>query len=423
MARPAGRFEDPPSRSGPLAPPSRLCYKPAMSEVVEITVVGAGAVGAAVAAAAAAAGREVFVVEKNPGVTRGENQSSRNSGVLHAGLYYDRRTRPLKAALCARGNRLAYEFCQRHGVPALACGKLVVAIDDREIPTLELYLRRAAENGAPCQLLDARRAAEREPLVAARAALWLPTSGVVDPTALVHQLYANASRDGAQFLTGTRVSAAEPRTEGIEVTLTYPDGAEDRFLTRRLVNAAGLYADQVALMVNPASPYRIDPMRGEAMCFYRRARPDLALAGVNVYPTPRRVSLPGGVYWTVGVHLTPTLEPAPGGGARLGDTVTVGPLNFAAAGREDYGGDLLPAGRFQAEVAPFFPALCLEDLRPYQVGVQARLAGHQDWVIAPDPAEPRLVNLMGIDSPGLTSCLAIAERVRAILDQHQGRTA
>ncbi|MCB2189368.1 MAG: FAD-dependent oxidoreductase [Deltaproteobacteria bacterium] len=386
-----------------------------MSYKVEVAVVGAGVVGAAVAHLLAAQGREVFVLEQNPGIARGENQSSRNSGVIHAGLYYDRATRPLKARLCPRGNQLLYDFCRAHAVPHLACGKLVVAVAPPELAVLELYAARAREYGVPVELLDAAAARDREPLVRSVGALWCPTSGIVDPTALVHRLCTLAERDGAQFLPGTRVTGLARHPEGVEVTITYRDGAQDRFLAARVVNAAGLAADEVALLLNPASPWRVDPMRGEARCFQRGLRPELALAGCNVYPTPRQVRLAGGVYWTVGVHLTPTLETTPAGETRLSDTVTVGPLNFSARHKEDFGGDLRPAAEFLAEVAAFCPSLREEDLKPYQAGVQARLAGAQDWVLTPEPTCPACLHLLGLDSPALTSCLALAERVREML--------
>ncbi len=388
-----------------------------MSDRLEITVVGAGVIGTAVAHLLARQGREVFVIEKNPGVTQGENQSSRNSGVIHAGLYYDQATRPLKARLCATGNKLLYEFCQRYELPHLACGKLVVASKSEDLPAMELYQARAAENGVPCQQLSGEAAREREPLVNALAALWLPTSGIIDPTAYLHQLYALASADGAQFLTQTEVIAAHPEPEGIRVTLRYRDGATDQFLTERLINCGGLYSDEIARLLNPDSPYRIDPMRGEAACFYRTKRPELAVGNINIYPTPYQVHMPGGTYWTVGVHLTPTLEPVPGGGWQPGSTITVGPLNMAAANKEHYGGEHRPMAEFHGQVTGFFPGLRVDDLQPYQAGIQARLAGHQDWVLEFDPRHPACLNLLGFDSPGLTGSLAIAEEVRALISK------
>ena len=388
-----------------------------MPETVDVTIIGAGVIGTAVARALSRAGREVFVLEKNPGVTCGENQSSRNSGVIHAGLYYDRATRPLKARLCPRGNALLYEFCQRHQVPHLKCGKLIVAQRPDQLPALELYATRASENGVPASLISGGQAREMEPQVRAEAALFLPSSGVIEPTALVHRLYALASASGAQFLTGTALRAARSTPEGVACAVTYRDGATDEFLSRRVVNCAGLYSDEAARLIDPASPWRIDPMRGEAACFQRHRRPELGLKSMNVYPTPHQVTLPGGTYWTVGVHLTPTLEPGPEGRAAIGPVVSVGPLNFAARHKEDYGGDPRPASDFHAQVVEFFPGLKVEDLGPYQVGIQARLAGRQDWVIAPSPACPAWIDLLGIDSPGLTSSLAIAEMVTGLLER------
>jgi L-2-hydroxyglutarate oxidase LhgO len=386
-----------------------------LAEQVDVTVVGAGVVGVAVARALTAAGREVFVLEKNPGVTQGENQSSRNSGVIHSGLYYDQATRPLKARLCVRGNSLLYDFCAAHGLPHRRCGKLVVATRPEQLPTLELYAARAAANGVPASIISGEQAREMEPAINARAALLLPTAGIIEPTALVHQLYAQASAAGAQFLTGVTLVAARPTPEGLVCTLRYIDGAADEFLSRAVVNCAGLYSDEVARLLDPDSPWRIDPMRGEAACFSRLRRAELGLKSMNVYPTPHQVTLPGGTYWTVGVHLTPTLEPAPEGQAVIGGTVSVGPLNFAARHKQDYGGEPRPAAEFKAQVADFFPGLRAEDLSPYQVGVQARLAGEQDWVIAPARCWPAWINLLGIDSPGLTSALAIAEMVAPLI--------
>ncbi len=387
-----------------------------MAEIVPITVVGAGVVGCAVARELAEAGQEVYVLERNTGVSQGENQSSRNSGVIHAGLYYDPETRPLKARLCAAGVGLIYDFCARYGVPALNCGKLVVAAEDRERPVLAEYLERARVNGVPAELIEGGRAREMEPQVKAVAALRLPTSGVIDAAAFVHQLYALASNAGATFLAQTRLTGVRALAEGLELTVTYRDGAQDTFLTGRLINCAGLYADQVARLVDPASPYRVDPVRGEAMKFYRGKRPELFLGGMNVYPTPHQLVTSRGTYFTVGVHLTPTLETDQEGRPLVGPVVTVGPLNRGADSREDYGGDFQPAEEFHRRVAGYFPGLRVADLEPHQAGIQARLAGHQDWVMEFSPSEPRCLNLLGIDSPGLTGSLALAGRVRQMLE-------
>jgi len=387
-----------------------------MTAEVDVTIVGAGVVGCAVAREMAQAGREVFVIEKNSGVTRGENQSSRNSGVIHAGLYYDRSTSPLKADLCAKGNTLLYDFCRQYGVPHRNIGKLVVAANDQEKTILETYRVRATENGVPVQLVDGDRATEHEPCVRAAAALLLPTSGIIDPTVLVYKLHHLAAENGAQFLTATRVTDVKPHPQGLKVKIQYRDGARDEFLTKLLVNAAGLYADDVARMVQPASAYQIDPVRCEAMKFYRTKRNGLLLKGMNVYPTPRQFTPPQGTYFTVGVHLTPTLTTENRDRCAIGPEVTVGPLGRPADHKEEYGGAYQPAEVFCNQVRSFFPGLREDDLTPHQTGILARLAGFQDWVIEFSDGDRRCLNLLGIDSPGLTGSLALAGRVKELLD-------
>jgi len=387
-----------------------------MSYTVEITVIGAGVVGCAVARELAKAGHEVVLVEKNPGVTRGENQSSRNSGVVHAGLYYDQATRPLKSRLCVEGNALLYDFCRQHGVPARQTGKLIVAVKAAELDMLDTYRRRAQENGVPVGLLDGEAVRGREPRVKAQAALLLPTSGIVEPTALVGRLHHLACGHGVQFFPETRVTGLALKSDGIVVTLKYRDGARDTYLSRKLVNAAGLYSDDIAVLLDPASPYRVDPVRSETMKFYRTRRADLHLNGMNIYPTPRQVTTPRGSYFTVGVHLTPTLDTESPARNAIGSTVTVGPLNLAARSKSDYGGPFQPVEVFLDAVQPFFPGLQADDLEPHQTGIQARLAGHQDWLIDFSPQSRRCLNLLGIDSPGLTGSLAIARHVRTMLE-------
>jgi L-2-hydroxyglutarate oxidase LhgO len=386
-----------------------------MSTEIDVTIVGAGVIGCAVARELAQAGREIFVFEKNSDITRGENQSSRNSGVIHAGLYYDRFRRPLKAALCAEGNRLLYRFCEQHGIPFRQTGKLVVAANDEEAAVLETYCARATENGVPVQQVTGGQAAELEPCVRAATALLLPTSGIINPTALVHKLHLFATENGARFLTGTRVANIQARQDGLEVEIEYRDGARDTFLTKLLINAAGLHADEVARMVQPASTYQIDPVRSETMKFYRTKREDLMLQRMNIYPTPRQFKTPQGTYFSVGVHLTPTLTTDNAGQSSIGPEVTVGPLSRPAAHQEEYGGAYQPAEVFFDQVRSFFPGLQVDDLMPHQTGIQARLAGFQDWVIEFSDNERRCLNLLGMDSPGLTGSLAIARRVRELL--------
>ena len=384
-------------------------------DVVETTIIGAGVVGTAIAHELSKNGREVFVIEKNPGVTRGENQSSRNAGVIHSGVYYDQETRPLKAKLCPLGNRMLYDFCLAHDVPHLRCGKLMVATSERDLPNLEIYLARARVNGVEAWMLARDEVLEKEPNVRVLGALYLPSAGVVDPTRLVYKLYTLASNHGARFLTETEVVGIRPRREGLELTLRNRDGSEDTFLSKEMINSAGLYADDVTRMLDSASPYQVDPMRGEFARFYRTKRPDL-MCHMNVYPAPFKVDLPSGSYWTVGAHLTPTIEPALDGGWAPGPIVAAGPLSFPARGKEDFAGEFRPMSEYLDAVSSYFPGLRESDLEPYQAGVLAYLSGHQDWVIQRDEKHPSCIHLVGLVSPGLTSCLALADYVRQVID-------
>jgi L-2-hydroxyglutarate oxidase LhgO len=311
-----------------------------------------------------------------------------------------------------------YPFCEQHGVPHCQTGKLVVAANDEETAVLETYRTRAMQNGVPVQAVTGGRAAELEPCVRAAAALLLPTSGIVNPTVLVYKLHVLAAANGARFLTRTGVTDIKVRPEGLEVEIEYRDGARDTFLTKLLINAAGLYADDVAGLVRPGSTYRTDPVRSETMKFYRTKRNNLMLQGMNVYPAPRQFTTPQGTYFSVGVHLTPTLTTDKAGVSTIGPEVTVGPLSRPANHREEYGGAYQPAQVFLNQVRSFFPSLREDDLMAHQTGIQARLAGHQDWVIEFSDGDRRCLNLLGIDSPGLTGSLAIAQYVRkAILIQ------
>ena len=384
-------------------------------DIVDTTIIGAGVVGSAVAHELSKTGHEVFVIEKNPGITQGENQSSRNAGVIHSGLFYDQATRPLKARLCPLGARKLHEFCRLHDVPHLQCGKLVVATSKEDLPTLEFYLEQARANGVEARMLGSEEVAAREPNVRAISAIDLPGAGVVDPTKLVYRLFTLATNNGAHFLTHTELTSIRSRPEGFELTVRNRDGEEDTFLSREVVNSAGLYADEVARMLDPDAPYQVDPLRGEFARFYRTKRPDL-MCSTNVYPSPVRVELPTGSYWGVGTHITPTVEPDSDGSWAIGPVMIVGPLSDPARNKEDFNGKFRPMADYFKEVSAYFPGILESDLGPQHAGVLAVLSGHQDWVIKRSRKHPGLVNLLGIDSPALTSSLAIADYVRKVME-------
>ena len=202
-----------------------------MNVDVEIAIIGGGVVGCSVAWMLSETFENIFLFERNPGIGKGENQSSRNSGVVHSGIYYDRETRPLKARLCVEGNRLLYDFCRRYDVPAVKTGKLVVACNKEEERVLDFYLERALENGVEgCRLISASEIRSLEPNVRGVSALLVPSSGIVEPTALVRKLAALAENRGVQFMVGTRVTDIVPESGVFRLMIEYRDGNDRVFL-------------------------------------------------------------------------------------------------------------------------------------------------------------------------------------------------
>ncbi|MCL6522246.1 MAG: NAD(P)/FAD-dependent oxidoreductase [Firmicutes bacterium] len=373
---------------------------------VDVTVVGAGVVGLAVARRLAAPGRSVWLLERHR--RPGEECSSRNSQVIHSGLYY--RPGSLKAWSCVEGNRRTYELCRRLGVPCRRTGKLVVASGEEELPALE----RLAENGEAVgvegiRLLEAGEVRRVEPRVRARAALWVPSTGLLDAAALVAALAADARARGAELLLRTELAGAEPTPGGWRLTVREPDGQLFRYTSRLVVNAAGLEADRVAEMAGidaEAAGYRLHPAKGD----YFSVRPARAgLIARPVYPLPE-AEMAG-----LGIHATPDLD----GRLRLGpDLAWVGP---EWRRHPDYRVDEGKRLAFWEAARRYLPDLEPDDLEPEMAGVRPKLQAPgeppRDFVVRHE-AERGLagwVNLVGIESPGLTAAPALAERVAELL--------
>ena len=398
---------------------------------VSITIIGGGVIGCAIAQELSkTAARDILLVERNPKI-KGDNQSSRNSGVIHAGIYYSRTTEPLKTRFCVEGNRLLYEFCEEFGVPHRRTGKLVVAVDDLEAEYLDEVGTDTAANGVPgVRVLDGRQVKELEPSLRATKALYFPTTGLVEPAEFVGALHHQAEARGVHFLPGNRVVHIAPQKSSFEVVTRSRDGTET-FATKLLINAAGLYSDEIARLVNPASPCRILPIRGEWAKFTKDRRPEISLSEMSVYPAPygadnatgERVRMPyadyrrlleqGRVSKSIGIHLSPTFDLA-GDEYVVGRTVIVGPTNVVGVDKEDYSTKHREP-YYLDKVRSFFPGLRTEDLELHSTGIRAKLQGRSDFVIEREAKHPNCLNLVGIDSPGLTASLAIACYVRDMI--------
>jgi L-2-hydroxyglutarate oxidase LhgO len=405
-----------------------------MTDEVLITIIGAGAVGCAIANEISdAVNGDIIVIEKNSQVN-GENQSSRNSGVIHAGIYYPKDTGPLKARLCVEGNRLLYEFCRANSVPFAKCGKLVVATDELEEEYLEDVRKIAEENEVPgIKVIDKGNIKKLEPNISGISALYVPTSGIIEATSFVNALYRRAESKGVIFLTSNTVTGIVPVGEqgSFELNISSLNNSE-KFRTRILINSAGLFSDEIAKLVNPGSPYIIEPVKGESAKFYSLKREGINLSGLSIYPVPfgylpngERLRVPFGQFLklfkenkvtkSVGVHISPSFDFS-GGKYTAGNTFIVGPAYSKPQNKEDYR-PFRQLGYYLENVSSFFPGLKLNDLSMHQAGIRAKLKDNYDFIIEKDKKFPGCINLAGIDSPGLTSSLAIAKLVKNMVKE------
>lgn len=371
---------------------------------VDVVIVGAGAVGLACAAALARAGHEVVVLDREGGP--GRETTSRNSGVIHAGLYYP--TGSLMAETCVEGRSLLYARCARDGVAHRKTEKLVVATEPGNEAALEPLLEVGTRNGAGAlSLIDGAAITRLEPRVVARCALRSPESGIVDVHGLCQSYVAEAQAFGASFAYHTEVVGFAPRGDGYQVDTRRGDA---RFSVRAgaVVNAAGLASDRVAAMAGvdvDARGWRIRPCKGD----YFAIAPRLGrLCQRLVYPLPTAAGL--------GVHVTMDL----GGAFRAGPDTEYLDAEYLDASDPSpprYDVDPSKAARFGAALRRYLPEVRDEDLSPDYAGVRPKLYGpgeaKRDFVLEETPA--RVVHLVGIESPGITASEALARRVLARL--------
>jgi len=372
----------------------------AAAEAVDVVVIGAGVVGLAVARALAQAGREVMVLERETAI--GTGVSSRNSEVIHAGLYYEPGS--LKARLCVRGKDLLYAFCNSHGVNHRRCGKLVVATDEAQLAGLKKIEARAQANGVPVQWLSGAEARALEPALNAQAALLSPSTGIVDSHGLMLALQGDVEASGGAVALASTVVRGEVVDDGMLLEVL-ADGEPMWLKARTVVNAAGLFACPVARALQGLDPRHVPTERYAKGSYFSLAAK--APFSRLVYPAPQDAWL--------GVHLTLDL----GGQAKFGPD-----LEWLPAGQDplaiDYTVDARRADGFYDEVRRYWPALADGALQPSYSGVRPKLYGPGE--AAPDfridgPTQhgvPGVVNLFGIESPGLTSALAIGEHVLLI---------
>jgi L-2-hydroxyglutarate oxidase LhgO len=373
-----------------------------MTNRADITIIGAGVVGLAIAAQLARANRGVYVLEKNESF--GRETSSRHSGVIHAGIYYPQGT--LKAWLCVEGNRLLYDLCSRYGIGHKRLGKLIVATSDEEGGELETLLERGRGNGVEgLRMLSKRELEELESNVVGVAAMLSPSTGIIDSYGLMQYFIAKAGEGGAQIAYRTKVVGIEKTVDGYEVEVE-DSGGRSSFITTNLVNSAGLQSDRIAEMAGidiDEAGYRLHYGKGDY--FSLKKRPGTRVNRL-VYPVPLS-NIAG-----VGIHITFDLE----GRVRLGpDIEYVDSLDYTIDRRQQK--------LFYDSVKKLLPAVEYDDLAPEMSGIRPKLqepGGEiRDFVIRDegDRGLPGLVNLIGIESPGLTAAPAIAEYVAGLIEE------
>lgn len=365
-------------------------------EKVQVTIIGAGVIGLALARELADHYADIIVLEKNDHF--GRETSSRNSEVIHSGIYYPKDS--LKARLCIEGARLLYDYCQAKNIPHQRPGKLIVAASEDEVgQVLALYDKGIANGVADLSIVDADRIQEWEPHVPGIAALWAPNTGIINSHALMDRYYREATEAGVLFAFNSEVRSIQRRVTDYEIMA----GDDDyRFLSRIVINSAGLYSDHVAALTGldiDALGYRLQYCKGDYFSYSGRS-PVQRL----IYPVPHD-NLTG-----LGVHATLNL----GGQLRFGpDTEFVDRLDYTVDERKK--------DSFYRAACKIIAGLDPSRMMPDMAGIRPKLKGPgvRDFIIRNEAANglPDFINLIGMESPGLTASQAIARHVRELIKE------
>jgi L-2-hydroxyglutarate oxidase LhgO len=368
----------------------------------EITIIGAGVIGLAIAETMSEECKNVFLIEKH--LSFGQETSSRNSEVIHAGIYYTKNS--LKSKLCIEGKRLLYDYCKKYDVPYKNCGKLIVATSEEEISIIEGIRQTAIQNGVDdLQLLNQEQISELEPNIFALKSLFSPSTGIVDSHSLMKQYETNAVNNGCQIVYDSEVIAIERIKEGFKVTLLDSDNKDYAFTTRIIINSAGLTADKISSMVGIEDDnLKILFCKGE---YFRLNPPKNRLINRLVYPVPYH-NMEG-----IGIHVTIDM----GGGVKLGPDV-----RYLDSNVYDYKVTASKQEAFYNSAKKFLPFIEFDDLSPEMAGIRPKIQKPgeplRDFYIAEesDKGCQGFINLIGMESPGLTSSIAIAKYVKGLIE-------
>jgi L-2-hydroxyglutarate oxidase LhgO len=367
----------------------------------EITIIGAGVVGLAIAEKLSDEHKGIYLVEKHP--VFGQETSSRNSEVIHAGIYYTKGS--LKSRLCLEGKQLLYDYCRKYEIPFNNCGKLIVATSEKEVAVIEGIRQGAIINGVDdLRVLDREQIAALEPNIFALKALFSPSTGIVDSHSLMKQFETNTINNGGHIAYGSEVKGIKKITGGYEITLLDADKSDYTFSSKNVVNSGGLTSDKISEMTGIRDEsLKIYFCKGE---YFRINPPKNRMISRLVYPVPH-TNMEG-----IGIHVTIDM----GGGVKLGPDV-----KYLESNVFDY--KLTPSKQeaFFESARKFLPFLELDDIAPEMAGIRPKIQkpgeAQKDFYIREesDRGFPGFINLIGIESPGLTSSIAIADYVSHLL--------
>jgi L-2-hydroxyglutarate oxidase LhgO len=366
-------------------------------ETANIAIIGAGVVGLAIAAKISEKNEGVYVFEKN--ARFGQETSSHNSAVIHSGIHYPKNT--LKAKLCVKGNSMLYDICEEYRIPYKRLGKLTVAVEEEEMGELEKLMKAGEENGVEgLEFLEKDEVKKLEPNVEVERALLTPSTGILEPDELMHHFHAQARKNNAVLATETEVGSIRKVKDGYEVSGASV-GEKFNVTAKTVVNCAGLYSDKVAAMVGldiDKLGYGLHHCKGDY--FRVVGKPPVKML---VYPVPKGPGL--------GIHLTPDL----GGSVRLGpNAYYVDSINYEVESSEK---------EFREDVERFLPTIRQHQIQVDSSGIRPKLQGpkdgFKDFVIRheADKGLFGFINLVGIESPGLTAAPAIGEFVSEIYEK------
>ena len=362
----------------------------------DITIIGAGVIGLAIGEKLSGSFNNLFVIEKHS--TFGQETSSRNSEVIHAGIYYPQGS--LKATLCVEGKDLLYDYCRKHDIPFNNCGKLIVATAPEEVKVIEGIRETARKNDVDLEVMERHEIAALEPNIFALKALYSPTTGIVDTHSLMKQFETVIINNGGQIAYGSEVSGIKKLIDGYEITVLDADKQYFSFTTRILINSAGLMADKISEMAGIFDEkLAIHFCKGE---YFRVNPPKNRLIKRLIYPVPHK-NMEG-----IGIHVTIDMA----GGVKLGPDVT-----YLKSNEYDYRVTASKQEAFWKSARKFLPFLEFDDIATEMAGIRPKIQKEgdpiRDFYIMEESERgyKGLINLVGMESPGLTSCLAIGNYI------------